>query len=327
MKNPEHLFAQSLSVEPQSVVTSKMLEIPRQEISIIRQLGVGHAGTVSKALLNNRMFKSGLAVAVKSVIETSTSQTDRVHMLQEAAVMSGLSHDNVVKLIGVVTVGDPVMIVIEFCDRGSLKEYFQTATPPDEVLSAFTMDCALGMEYLASRNIVHRDLAARNVLVDSNIRCKISDYGMSRVLDDKTFYRSYGATLPVRWTAPEALEEQIFTKQSDVWSYGVLLVEIWTNGALPYDGMNERKVWVEVAGGYRMPVPARCPALVGDVMSRCWRESGDRPEFAEIISALKHKQQVTNILLATSIGPASGSTDVSTPKLSQSNQMTHITDV
>ena len=97
-----------------------MLEIPRQDIAIIRQLGAGHSGTVSKALLNNQLFKSGLVVAVKSVLESGTSQADRVHMLQEAAVMSKLSHDNIVKLIGVVTVGEPVLIVIEFCDRGSL---------------------------------------------------------------------------------------------------------------------------------------------------------------------------------------------------------------
>ena len=269
-----------------------MLEIPRQDIAIIRQLGAGHSGTVSKALLNNQLFKSGLVVAVKSVLESGTSQADRVHMLQEAAVMSKLSHDNIVKLIGVVTVGEPVLIVIEFCDRGSLKEYFQTASPPDEVLWTLSADCALGMSYLASKNIVHRDLAARNVLVDSNIRCKISDYGMSRVLDDKTYYRSFGATLPVRWTAPEALEEQVFTTQSDVWSYGVLLYEIWTNGGLPYDGMNERKVWVEVVGGYRMPVPLRCPIHIGNLMMGCWRESGARPEFADIVSTLEQSQAI-----------------------------------
>ena len=293
----------------------------------MRQIGTGQYGVVSQALLSSSTIKGNMVVVVKTINDSSTSHIERVHALQEAAVMSRLSHNNIVKLIGVVTIGNPVMIVIEYCSNGSLKEYFETASPPDEMLQRFSMDCALGMAYLASENIVHRDLAARNVLVDSDSRCKISDYGMSRVLDDKTYYRSFGAALPVRWTAPEALEEQIFTEKSDVWSFGVLLYEIWTNGALPYEGMSERKVWVEVVGGYRMPVPVRCSGRVGRVMAECWRESRDRPWFKDIVRSLELQHRSVPHQQIPKSRIASSSSDLESTAQSSQSFTSHVTDV
>jgi serine/threonine protein kinase len=112
--------------------------------------------------------------------------------------------------------------------------------------------------------LLHR--AARNVLVNSERRGKVSDFGMSRESADDSYYISRGGALPVRWTAPEALEHRKFSAASDVWAFGVLLYELWTRAAMPYSGFNNQKVWIEVQNGYRLPRPDTCPQEIYDRM-------------------------------------------------------------
>ena len=134
---------------------------------------------------------------------------------------------------------------------------------------------------------MHRDIAARNVLLDRLLHCKIADFGLSRSLEEQASYHSPGTQLPVRWTAPEALEQQVFSEQTDVWSFGILLDEIWNKGAMPYGDMTELRVWVEVVGGYRLPCPENCPQLVFAVMNECWVANGSRPTFQAIVKRLQ----------------------------------------
>ena len=241
-----------------------------------------------KAVYDANPNDPGTFVAAKLLLSSSTdSAVKKEILLAEANIMAGLDHPNIVKLVGVVSEGYPVLVVMEYCEHGELKEYVAVKDLSNETLMQFSHDCASGMAYLASRGIVHRDLAARNVLIDVQYHCKISDYGMSRVTNaEKTYYRSHGSNLPVRWTAPEALEQQIFSEQTDVWSYGILLHEIWSKGATPYEGMTERRVWVEVVGGYRLSCPPKCPAAVFAVMRDCWAGNGERPVFMMIVDRM-----------------------------------------
>ena len=110
-----------------------------------------------------------------------------------------------------------------------------------------------------------------------------------------TDYKSRGGQLPVRWTAIEALEDRKFNEKTDVWSCGVMLYEIWTNGLTPYYGWSNQKVWVEVAAGYRLPQPADCSTAVHNVMLRCWeKDQGDRPTFLELKAFFRELAGVTN---------------------------------
>ena len=266
---------------------NRLTEIRRHAIEKIKMIGRGNFGQVSLANYHNGSGTGTTVVAVKSLQASVDSAKAREMLLGEAEVMANLNHSNVVRLVGVVTSGEPTMIVIEYCEHGELGAYLTTHQLSTDQLYGFGMDCAAGMEYLTAQGIVHRDLAARNVLVDSKLRCKISDYGMSRVLDDKSFYQSHGAALPVRWTAPEALEQQVFSEKSDVWSFGILLYEIWSAGGLPYEGMNERRVWVEVVGGYRLASPKDCPVTIYTVMTSCWEEPNRRPAFITLLDTLQ----------------------------------------
>ena len=264
-------------------------EIQRSKLKLLTKLGEGFYGEVHKGLLGEIAGVPGYIVAVKSLkMSVDGAEAHRAPMLLEAALMAQFAHPRVISLIGVVTLGDPLLVVLEYCEYGALYKHLQTAQLDDEARLKLAIDCAEGMEYLASNNFVHRDLASRNVLLDSEHRCKIADFGMSReIVDDDEYYRSRGGQLPVRWTAPEALDERKFSEQSDVWSFGVLLWEIWSQANMPYKGMTNQKVWTNVMAGYRLPQPYGCPDAIYDLMSQCWFVCSHRPEFKVIARTLR----------------------------------------
>eukprot|EP00042_Codosiga_hollandica_P058000 m.869193 g.869193 ORF g.869193 m.869193 type:complete len:2559 (-) comp59742_c0_seq1:183-7859(-) len=275
--------------------TNQALKVPRElsreHVKILNELGTGNFGKVSKGILTESSNAPGYLVAIKVL----HPHADRMELLKEAAVMAQFSNPFVLGLVGVVTLGDPLLVVIEFCEHGALHSYLSKHDIADSEKYQLAADCAEGLAFLASLNFVHRDVAARNVLLSSEHRAKISDFGMSREVIDANYYQSKGGQLPVRWTAPEALEHQKFSADSDCWSYGVLLFEIWSKASTPYEGMNNQKVWVEVASGYRLPCPDGCPDAVYEVMRECWAAvPTDRPKFTQLTQMFRalHSQHV-----------------------------------
>ena len=244
-----------------------------------------HAAQVHKGLLDEIPGQPGYIVAIKSI--KAGALWERDGMLREAALMAQFEHPFVTKLVGVVTVGEPLLVVLEYCEHGALRNYLQTQEVPLKIKLQFAGDCAEGLEYLSKHNFVHRDIAARNVLVSSERRCKISDFGLSRETFDKEYYRSSNLQIAVRWTAPEALEERIFSQQSDCWSFGVMLWEIWCKAETPYGEWNHSKVWSEVVGGFRLPCPSGCPVEIHGLMQKCWFVKGFRPQFQELATTLR----------------------------------------
>uniref|UniRef100_A0A672PRE9 PTK6 protein tyrosine kinase 6b n=1 Tax=Sinocyclocheilus grahami TaxID=75366 RepID=A0A672PRE9_SINGR len=137
-----------------------------------------------------------------------------------------------------------------------------------------------GMAYLETHNSIHRDLAARNVLVGEGYVCKIADFGLARVIKEPV-YVSDDKKIPYKWTAPEAIGHGRYSSKSDVWSFGILLYEIVTCGAIPYPGVRNCDVYDLVTrDNYRMPSPSNCPEVIYNIMRSCWRaEPEDRPTF------------------------------------------------
>ncbi|XP_077079655.1 protein-tyrosine kinase 6 isoform X2 [Siphateles boraxobius] len=145
-----------------------------------------------------------------------------------------------------------------------------------------------GMAYLEEQNSIHRDLAARNVLVGANNICKVADFGLARIVKEP-IYSSVDQTIPYKWSAPEAISHGRFSNKSDVWSFGVLLYEMFSYGGIPYPAFSNQEVYSMISSGYRMPAPNKCPLHIYDIMLMCWRDSADeRPDFSELKKLLEN---------------------------------------
>jgi serine/threonine protein kinase len=280
-------------------------EIKRGNITTTNKLGEGAFGEVWKGVLDESSSGGvpGYLVAVKTSKEAQGEGADE--MLREATVMAQVTgHPNLVSLIGVVTSGAPLLLLLSFCENGALLNYLQDAkaalkTPTQAVKVKMAAEIAAGMAHLIACKFVHRDLASRNVLLDSEKVCKIADFGLARGTagassssvadgDEEDYYRSRTGTFPVRWTDPNAMQTMRFSELSDVWSFAVTVLEIFIDGSKPYPKMKNAEVITKVQAGYRAPQPDGCPPAVYGVMLQCWAEdSATRPRFAKIADLLR----------------------------------------
>ncbi|XP_078280349.1 megakaryocyte-associated tyrosine-protein kinase isoform X2 [Rhinoraja longicauda] len=242
-----------------------------QQLIFGDQIGEGEFGAVFQAEY------IGEKVAVKNIKCDVMAQS----FLEETSVMTKLQHKNLVKLLGVI-VDKGLYIVTEFMSKGNLVNYLRTrgrSVIKTRELINFGLDVCEGMEYLESKKLVHRDLAARNILISHDNLAKVSDFGLAKGVSS----RQDQAKLPVKWTAPEALKLHKFSTKSDVWSYGILLWELFSYGRAPYPKLSLMDVSQRVERGYRMESPEMCPVAVYELMKSCWEhEPGKRPTFKKL---------------------------------------------
>ncbi|XP_053511013.1 ephrin type-A receptor 5 isoform X3 [Artibeus jamaicensis] len=275
--------------DPNQAVHEFAKEIEASCITIERVIGAGEFGEVCSGRLK-LPGKRELPVAIKT-LKVGYTEKQRRDFLGEASIMGQFDHPNIIHLEGVVTKSKPVMIVTEYMENGSLDTFLKKNDGQFTVIQIVGMlrGIAAGMKHLSDMGYVHRDLAARNILINSNLVCKVSDFGLSRVLEDdpEAAYTTRGGKIPIRWTAPEAIAFRKFTSASDVWSYGIVMWEVVSYGERPYWEMTNQDVIKAVEEGYRLPSPMDCPAALYQLMLDCWqKDRNSRPKFDEIVNML-----------------------------------------
>ncbi|XP_064190750.1 fibroblast growth factor receptor 3 isoform X1 [Anguilla rostrata] len=280
-------------------------EFPRTRLTLGKPLGEGCFGQVVMAEaigIDKEKPNKPLTVAVKMLKDDATDK-DLSDLVSEMEMMKMIGrHKNIINLLGACTQDGPLYVLVEYASKGNLREYlrarrppgmdysFDTCKIPDEQLTfkdlvSCAYQVARGMEYLASQKCIHRDLAARNVLVTEDNVMKIADFGLARDVHNIDYYKkTTNGRLPVKWMAPEALFDRVYTHQSDVWSYGVLLWEIFTLGGSPYPGIPVEELFKLLKEGHRMDKPANCTHELYMIMRECWHAvPSQRPTFRQLV--------------------------------------------
>ncbi|KAJ1106099.1 hypothetical protein NDU88_003502 [Pleurodeles waltl] len=280
----------------------KDLVLDRSQLTLGRKLGTGEFGSVYEGVLTQPGSQE-VMVAVKTMKDGMCTTEEMGSFLSEAALMKSFDHQNVLQLLGV-SFRDACeqrfpmpMLVLPFMRHGDLRSFLLVTqhqempmTVPLRILVGFLVDIAAGMEYLSSRGLIHRDLAARNCMLQEDLRVCVADFGLSRKVYSKDYYRQgVVSRMPVKWMAIESITEYIYTTKTDVWSFGVTMWEVLSCGKTPYPGVANHEMYLHLQGGHRMEKPPMCPDELYDAMCRCWQECPEhRPPFSALHGALQN---------------------------------------
>ncbi|KAK7176816.1 hypothetical protein R3I93_000917 [Phoxinus phoxinus] len=295
--------------------TTYVQHIKRRDIVLKRELGEGAFGKVFLAeCYNLSPTKDKMLVAVKTLKDPTL--TARKDFQREAELLTNLQHEHIVMFYGVCVDGDPLIMVFEYMKHGDLNKFLRAHGPDAMILVDgqpmqsngelglsqmlhIGSQIAAGMVYLSSQHFVHRDLATRNCLVGNGLLVKIGDFGMSRDIYSSDYYRVGGHTmLPIRWMPPESIMYRKFSTESDVWSFGVIMWEVFTYGKQPWFQLSNNEVIECITQGRVLDRPRLCPKEVYDLMLGCWqREPQQRLNIKDIQKVLYALGKATPVYL------------------------------
>ena len=298
-----HLMKEKAHLNPKL----ETLEYPRNDIVYIRDIGQGAFGRVFKAKAPSIGKEDFTLIAVKMLKEDASDdlQSD---FEREASLMANFSHPNIVKLLGVCAIGKPMCLLFEFMSKGDLNEFLRRCSPEHYIthshsdlfgyevanidlvdLLYISKQISSGMVYLSTKGYVHRDLATRNCLVSEDLTVKISDFGLARSVHSVEYYKgTENDAIPIRWMPLEAILYNKFSIQSDVWSFGVVLWEIYSFALQPYYGLTHEEVVKYIKDGKVLIKPDNTIPQVYEIMRTCWHKKPTlRPSFHSLQDSLE----------------------------------------
>eukprot|EP00111_Clytia_hemisphaerica_P020710 TCONS_00061066-protein len=241
----------------------------------------------------------GLGERKTVAVKIPKENAKRQDLLLELAMLKHIGHHkHIINFLGCCTEMDPIYIIHEYAPYGNLRMFLRSKRPlamdqqpflTTKNLISFSSQVAQGMEFLASKMCIHRDLAARNVLLGEDYVIKIADFGLARSLNNTDYYqKTTNGRVSVKWVAIEALLDRVYSTQSDIWVYGVLLWEIFTLGGTPYPRIPVQDLYKVLKDGYRTKRPKNCPPQIYEIMGKCWNEKpSKRPSFSELVAHME----------------------------------------
>ena len=305
------LYLVKASENPFNFLMEYDMEYNYPSLEVVGELGEGAFGRVFKARAPG--LQRGDFIPEFVAVKTLKDDTLTDAFCKEVKSVIQFNHPNIIRLLAVCSESSQKCMIFEFMDLGGLDDLLRKSDPDNEsvdptereksvvITPSDFLSCSLqiaeGLAYLAGQRYVHRDIAARNCLVDHNLVVKIGDFGLSREVNSMDYYRVGGtqADLPVRWMPPEALLFGKFTTQSDVWSFGILMWEVYTFGHQPYKGLSNHEVIDAVKSSKVLECPRLCPASMYDIMKGCWtRSPAKRPNMETILERLKRLRRPGN---------------------------------
>ncbi|NXU76977.1 ROR1 kinase, partial [Oreotrochilus melanogaster] len=336
-RQPKHVRGQNVEMSMLNAYKpkSKAKELPLSAVRFMEELGECVFGKIYKGHLYLPGMDHAQLVAIKTLKDFNNPQ-QWAEFQQEASLMAELHHPNIVCLLGVVTQEQPVCMLFEYMNQGDLHEFLIMRSPHSDVGCSSDEDgtvkssldhgdflhiavqIAAGMEYLASHFFVHKDLAARNILIGEQLHVKISDLGLSREIYSADYYRVQNKSLlPIRWMPPEAIMYGKFSSDSDIWSFGVVLWEIFSFGLQPYYGFSNQEVIEMIRKRQLLPCSEDCPPRMYSLMTECWHDlPSRRPRFKEIHARLRSWEGLSSHTSSTT--PSGGNATTQTTSLSAS---------
>ncbi|KAE8748456.1 Focal adhesion kinase 1 variant 2 [Frankliniella occidentalis] len=270
-----------------STPATRDYELVRNQVELGEIIGEGQFGDVHKGSFRSNKDGHIVPVAIKTCKPDADLATAE-KFLEEAYIMQQFHHPHIIRLVGVCS-DSPIWIVMELARLGELRAYLQqnSARLDLATLLLYSFQLSTALSYLESKKFVHRDIAARNVLVSSHHCVKLADFGLSRWVEDQSYYKASKGKLPIKWMAPESINFRRFTTASDVWMFGVCMWEILMLGVKPFQGVKNNDVIGKIENGERLALPARCPPRLYSLMSSCWSyEPSKRPSFKDIKEVL-----------------------------------------
>ncbi|XP_076799414.1 uncharacterized protein LOC143444165 [Clavelina lepadiformis] len=311
LKSTDTSMSHVPAVEFNNIKVTSNVENPTiiniKDVEMLQKLGGGNFSEVWRVKIKDRRFAATEAAA-KRIKGQNITVAEMDEFEKELQLMNVTGRNPfVVQFYGVCKKDNEVLAITELLPFGDLRQHLIKCRPSQHNLDTgyeeispigtkemirFAQDIAQGMEHISGLGLVHRDLACRNVLLDSNYRCKVSDFGLSRQVDqsDGVYFKRNlkGAKLPCRWMAPEAWFDQIYSSSSDVWSFGVTVWEIVVFGYTPYKELSGSELQLKVLNeGYRLQQPVHCPLPLYNMMSTCWKiPPQERPSFSNLTRIL-----------------------------------------
>lgn len=279
--------AMNSAFRPEPTNDKLELEFPKHDLVEMMNLGNGSYGQAFLARASGIRDDENVTMVVVKCLRSKEDGV-RQEFMKEIKALCGLKHSNVVSCLGVCTLEEPHYIILELMEKGDLKQFLLSRSHDEGKLDSNKKHviCAqvlAGMNYLSSKNFVHKDLAARNCMIGRDLKVKIGFLSLSCDLYSAEYYRLNNMQIPLRWMPPEAIFDGKFSEKSDVWSFGVLVWEIYTFGQMPYPDRSNEKVLEGIKDDLRPRRPDQCPVTVLEVLEKCWKGNPlDRPTFQEL---------------------------------------------